>query len=306
MNLSRRDVLAAGAASLLPLKALGALEPPQKTLRVAHMTDFHVQPELHAAEGMAKALEHAMGRKPGLILAGGDLIMDGFAQTEARTKLQWELFTKISRDHAGVSIHPAMGNHDVWGWNKKDSHTDGSERLWAKKWFTDLFHLERTYYSFDKGAWHFVVLDDIALTPDGYNGMVGPEQREWLADDLAKTKKPTVVLSHIPILSVTGLAGGYDQAKGEWNVGGSTMAKDSNELRALFFKNKHVKIALSGHTHVLDRVDFDGVSYLCGGAVCGAWWKGNNGNTKPGYRLLDLHSDGSFDERYVPWGWKPA
>ena len=48
------------------------------------------------------------------------------------------------------------------------------------------------------------------------------------------------------------------------------------------------------------------MTYLCGGAVSGNWWKGPIGLFKPGYRVLDLHNDGTFDERFVEWGWKAS
>ena len=273
------------------------------TIRVAHMTDFHVQPELNAPKGMAMALDHAHALKPDLILGGGDLIMDGFAQDEARTALQWKLFQKIAKAHIHVPVHYAIGNHDVWGWNKKDSHTTGSEAEWDKKWFLDALGYQNTYYSFDHGAWHFVVLDNILLTPDGYNGMLGDAQREWLDADLAATKKPTVLLTHIPMLSVTTLANSYSTQSGEWNVGGDSMTKDLDDLFKLFAKHRHVKLALSGHEHMIDRVDFKGVTYLCSGAVCGSWWNGPNDGFDPGYRLLDLHEDGTFEEKMLFWGW---
>jgi 3',5'-cyclic AMP phosphodiesterase CpdA len=307
---SRRQLLlAAGAAATgLLVQPAMALAPKRRALRVAHMTDFHIQPELAATEGSAKALRHAMGQKPkvDLILAGGDLIMDAYAQTEARTKTQWDLFTKVTKAETNVPIKPCMGNHDVWGWNKKDSNTTGSERQWGKRWFTDLFELPKPYYSFDQAGWHFVVLDNILLTPDGYNGLVEPEQMEWLKQDLQSTNKPTVVTSHIPILSITSLAGAYDKTKGDWTVGGNLLTKNSDDLRALFGQHKHVKIALSGHIHMVDRVDFSGVSYMCGGAVCGAWWNGANGGFNPGYRVLDLFDDGSFETQYIEWGWKKS
>lgn len=267
------------------------------------MSDFHVQPELGAEKGMALALQHAMKQKPDLVLGGGDLIMDAFAQTEARTKLQWSIFTRLMKEHCKMPYKCTLGNHDVWGWSKKESQTDGSERLWGKKWFTDLLGYPNTYYSFNQGGWHFVVLDNIFLTPDGYNGVIEPAQMEWLAGDLASTKLPTLVLTHIPLLSITPVVGAYDPAKGEWNVGGNVMTKNLKDIQALFRKHAHVKIALSGHTHLLDRVDYDGVSYMCGGAVSGAWWQGNNANTPPGYRVLDLAADGTFQEKYMAWGW---
>lgn len=305
--LSRRGLLLGGSASVLGVAAPALAIGKPRPLRVAHMTDFHVQPEAGAERGMAKALDHMMALlpRPDLILAGGDLIMDAFAQTEARTKLQWGLFSRLMKDHTNLPSFPVLGNHDVWGWNKKDSQTDGSERLWAKRWFADQFQLSKLYYSFDKGPWHFVVLDNILLTPDGYNGFVEAEQMDWLAQDLATTTKPTLVISHIPILSITSVAEGYSKETGEWNVGGNLMTKNTDDLRALFAKHPHVKVALSGHTHMVDRVDYAGVSYLCGGAVCGAWWNGNNAGFPPGYRIIDLHANGTFTEKYLAWGWTP-
>ncbi len=38
--------------------------------------------------------------------------------------------------------------------------------------------------------------------------------------------------------------------------------------------------------------------------MCGAWWKGAYQECEPGYALVDLYSDGSFDNRYVRFGWK--
>ena len=53
-----------------------------------------------------------------------------------------------------------------------------------------------------------------------------------------------------------------------------------------------------------DRVDFQGVSYLCNGAVCANWWKGRHQECDEGYALLNLFDDGSFEHEYVAFGWK--
>lgn len=303
--LSRRDALASGAASLL-LPSLASAAGRKRTLRVAHMTDFHCQPELGAATGTERAMRHAMTQRPDLVLVGGDVVMDGFSQTEARTKLQWDLYRERERSILKAPIAHALGNHDVWGWNKAASGTTGDEPRWGKKWFLAEFGQEHPYRSFDQGAWHFVVLDTLLQTPDGYNGFLDEEQMAWLKDDLAKTRKPTLVMSHIPLFSITPVATAYDPKTGDWTVGGNMMTKNVDAIREVFAANPHVKIALSGHTHLLDRVDYAGVSYLCGGAVCGNWWKGPYGSFPPGYRILDLDDDGSFTEKYVPWGWHEA
>jgi 3',5'-cyclic AMP phosphodiesterase CpdA len=306
-SLSRRDALV-GALSVAATAALPHLSvaKARRILRVAHMTDFHIQPEGGAPKGMAMALQHAMKQKPDVILTGGDLIMDSFAATESRTKEQWDLYVKLIRDHTQGPVLHCLGNHDVWGWNKKASNTTGSEAKWGKRWFQDLFGYERTYYAQDFSSWRIVVLDNILETPDGYNGVVDPEQMDWLEEELGKSKKPTLLLSHIPILSITPVVNGYNSDTGEWNVGGNLMTKNSNALRAMFRRHPHVKAALSGHMHMVDRVDYDGVAYLCGGAVSGAWWNGPNSGFEPGYRLIDLHDDGTVEAKYVAWGWTKA
>lgn len=306
-SISRRSLLATGGAAALALsapKALTAVVKPRK-LRIAHMTDFHVQPELRAGEGMAKALRHAMDAKPQLLLTGGDLVMDSVGQDEARTKLQWDLFTRVLRDNSAIPAHHTPGNHDMWGWNKKASNTTGSEARWGERWFCETFGYKKPYNSFDFGAWHFVTLDNVFETPDGYNGRIDDEQMEWLKEDLESTRKPTLIVSHIPLLSITPVVTGYDNQKGEWTVGGSVMTKNLDAIRKLFAENPHVKLALSGHMHMVDRVDYQGVTYLCGGAVCGNWWKGPHQGFEPGYRIIDLHDDGKFEEQYHAWGWKP-
>ena len=72
--MSRRDLLAASAAGiLLPSLALAAPNPKRKrSLRIAHLTDIHVQPENGAPKGMEAAIEHAQGQKdkPGLLFTG--------------------------------------------------------------------------------------------------------------------------------------------------------------------------------------------------------------------------------------------
>lgn len=304
MPISRRDLLVAGAGSILPVSTLTG-ESKQRRLRVVHFSDVHIQPELNAVDGTAKAWRHVMSQrpKPDLVLVGGDMVMDAWASDKARTQLQWDLYKRVLKDGTDLPVHHTIGNHDIWGINKGASNTSGKEGLWAKRWFLDEFGYSKTYHSFDFGDWHFVILDNVLITPDGYNGFVDGEQMDWLKEDLSRSVRPTLVVSHIPLLSITGIADGYDAKTGEWNVGGNLMTKNVDEIRRLFADHPHVKVALSGHIHKVDRVDYQGVTYLCGGAVCGNWWKGFNDGFPPGYRILDLESDGGFAEKYVPWGW---
>jgi predicted phosphodiesterase len=111
------------------------------------------------------------------------------------------------------------------------------------------------------------------------------------------------LLSHIPILSASAFLFA-EQKNNAFHYGCALVHTDCVKLKDLFAKHPNVKLSLSGHLHTLDRVDYNGVSYLCNGAVCGAWWKGRHKDCDEGYAVLDLYNDGSFDHEYVKYGWK--
>lgn len=284
-------------------------KPRKRSIRLAHLTDVHVQPELHANEGLAACLKHlaAQNDKPQLVLTGGDHVMDSFEQDEPRTKLQWEIWTKTLKDECGLPVRSTLGNHDVWGWKKGKSKTTGDEPRWGKKWACETLGFERPYYSYDKAGWHFIHLDSIFPENDGYVARLDDEQMAWLRDDLKKTdaKTPTLIISHIPIVTICPALIGKDETDvKDIKVSGSQMHRDSKQLCKLFLEHPNVKVCLSGHLHLNERIDYNGVSYLCNGAVCGNWWKGKREQTDNGYALVDLYDDGTFENTYVTYGWE--
>jgi 3',5'-cyclic AMP phosphodiesterase CpdA len=179
--------------------------------------------------------------------------------------------------------------------------------------------LAKPYYSFDQAGWHFIMLES-QQPGDGTNGSRAPyiallddEQFDWLKTDIqaVPATTPVMVLSHIPIMSAAAVwASRRKDEHDSRMVANTIMHSDADKLINLFRHHPNVKVALSGHLHLLDRVDLDGVSYLCNGAVCGEWWKGYRvpvkGVTKgiaPGYAMLNLYNDGSFDCEYKGYGW---
>src|SRR5688500_11461566 len=62
----------------------------KRALRLAHVTDVHVQRERGADEGLAKCLRHIRELKdpPDLILGGGDGVMDAFATPAQAARVQ--------------------------------------------------------------------------------------------------------------------------------------------------------------------------------------------------------------------------
>lgn len=306
---------------------LGAEKPRKRAVRIAHITDTHIEPELRAPEGVAACLTHIRDRKYGakfggglsddpvdLILHGGDMVFDAGDVGAARTKEQWDLFTKAVKDNWTGPINYALGNHDIFGLNKTKSGTTGEEPNWGKRWAMDLLGIRGAantdpkafgaYYSFDQNGWHIVVLDSVQVEPNGYFGGLDDAQFAWLKGDLALNKmRPTMVLSHIPLLTVTVLDRPLND-KRERVVHPALMCIDFDRIKKLFLENPQVKLCVSGHMHLIDRVDYNGVSYCCNGAVCGNWWKGPHRECKEGYAVVDLYDDGSFDNQYVEYGWK--
>jgi 3',5'-cyclic AMP phosphodiesterase CpdA len=306
-QVTRRNVLQAGAiagAGLLATPALAGEPSRPKPLRVAHLTDMHVQPERRAAEGYLAALESLSRHDPpvDLIVTGGDHVMDATAQTLDRAKVQWDVYDRIIAQ-TKLPVRPVLGNHDIFGWGTPQVSQDtvGYGRAMA----LDRLKMDRAYYSFDAGGWKFIVLDSITRRGSTYLGELGPQQAEWLKGELSSAGgRPVIVFSHIPILSVCVFFDGAERLGAEaWNVPDSWMHRDARALVELLSRHK-VKVAASGHIHLVDRADYRSITFLCNGAVSGNWWKGPCQQFPEGYALLDLWADGSFEHRYVSYGWK--
>ncbi len=279
----------------------------KRALRIAHLTDVHIQPEREAAKGFAACLHHVQSLKdrPDLILNGGDAIMDAFAVGRDRTKQQWDLWHNVIRTDCSLPVESCIGNHDVWGWNKTKSECTGAEDRYGKKWALEAMKLPERYRSFDRAGWHFIVLDSVFPSGEGYVGKLDEPQYEWLVDNLKKTPSdtPILILSHIPILSACVFYDGELENKDGWSVPAAWMHTDTRRLKDLFFKHRNVRVCLSGHLHLVDRVDYNGVTYLCNGAVSGNWWKGTHQECEAGYAVVNLYTDGTFDREYIPYGW---
>jgi Icc protein len=324
--------LGLGAASS---PALAVPESRRRSVSIAHLTDMHVQPERKGAEGLAACLKHIMNlkQKPDMIVVGGDMIMDSFEADDARTKQQWDLFTAAFRENTNLPVKYCLGNHDIWGWDKTKSKTTGSEPGWGKQRAMDILKMSAPFYSFDQGGWRIIVLDSVQPRGEGYIGRLDPEgvnqdaegtQFQWLARELAATpsRTPVCVVSHIPILCAGNMISDGRMSENGMQIGAASQLTDVHKIVDLFSRYPNVKLCLSGHIHLNDRIDFQGVTYLCNGAVSGAWWRGReayrkilNERAKPGdpirpyrsdegYALVDLFTDGSFAYVYVKYGWQ--
>jgi Icc protein len=329
---------------------------PQRVARICHFTDSHIRPEHNAVAGVEAAFRHlaAQPDRPDVVLMGGDMIMFSMDREEALVARLWDLWRRVTADHCPFPVRYCIGNHDVWGWHRAASRTTGREPRWGKKWWCEVVGCDRTYQSFTlgpagAGGWKVLVLDSIQPYENSYEGRLDDEQYAWLEGELATAGAGTnvCVVSHIPIWSVGMLAcdarpisaedaaqlgrlGGPASALGGSRAGivyGRGAAHmDAHRLTALFARHPGVRLALSGHIHIVEQIHYQGVTYACSGAVSGAWWRGPAANkarirerARPGdvpaedrpdravegYALIDLYRDGTSRFQYVPFGWVP-
>jgi hypothetical protein len=175
-----------------------------------------------------------------------------------------ELFPDYDKaiKEAGVSFFQAKGNHDM------DYRLGGNETsaITFKKMYGP------TYYSFNRGKAHYVVLDDVFYLGKEreYKGHITQEQLDWLEKDLSFVPKDRllIVCLHIPV-----------------HNGVDNRAELYNLLKP--FSKCHI---MSGHTHYNRNVITDGIFEHNHGTVCGAWWTGPicEDGTPDGYGVYEV------------------
>jgi 3',5'-cyclic AMP phosphodiesterase CpdA len=289
-----------------------ATPPPAKqksrVLRIAHMTDFHVQPEGIAPIGMERALHHAQNQidPPDIILNTGDSIMDALEASESSAVGQWLTYNSVLKAECSLPVIHAIGNHDVWGWDVTDS-TVSNDPLYGKEMALERLALANRYYSFDRAGWHFIVLDsthprnEVSAYP--YIGKLDDEQFDWLTQDLQAVPQsvPICIASHIPIIAACEYFDGPNEKSGNWVVPAAWMHLDARKLSNLFARFRNIRLCLCGHTHQREVLEYKNIQYQTNGAICGNWWEGWYLGFPPAYVLVNLYDDGSVDSVFVPY-----
>jgi len=233
-----------------------------------------------------------------MVLNGGDIVFDMNKENIATINAQWQLWHSLIKNECSLPIHYCIGNHDIW-WLENSR----KDVFYGKKYALNQLKLPLPYYSFSNAGWLFIVLDSVHLDVDDtwYIGKLGDVQLAWLQQQLENNtaNMPVCILSHIPILTATLMV--EDDIVNKWEFLGGDMHTDVAKIINLFNRFPQVKLCLSGHIHLRDKVVYNKQTYICNGAVSGAWWNGNKRETPPGYGLLNLYADGSFMEEYVPY-----
>jgi 3',5'-cyclic AMP phosphodiesterase CpdA len=305
--ISRRSLLTGfagftGSVALSASPLLSIANSGRRGFRFVHLCDIHIQPELGATDGTNLAIQKLLQLRPrpDFVITGGDHVMDVLSVPGTRADLQFKLLNEAFKP-LEMPVHHIVGNHDCFGWSSSSPITETDPR-YGKKLFEEKVIESSTYRSFDYGGVHFILLDSIQTQPNrDWTLAVDDHQLSWLQGDLAKTPltTPVIVVIHGPVLSaITQLT-----AKTLTAPDAGTICSNGHEVRDLW-KAHNVKAVLQAHTHIVESVDFLGVHYVTGGAVCGEWWKGPRLGVIPeGFMVYDV-TGSDLKYTYVPTGWK--
>jgi len=195
----------------------------------------------------------------------GDLVFD-----------KLELFKEYNQSIQmyDIPFFQVVGNHDMDFGGRSDSTTTGTFKG----------HFGPTYYSWNRGEVHYVVLDDVFYLGVGtkYIGHIPEEQLAWLEQDLKLVEKGKTVVVSLHIPSYTGAVTRYPDR----DTLGGTVSNREHLYRMLEGYNAHL---MSGHTHFNDNMINGHVYEHCHGTVCGAWWSGPicHDGTPNGYAVYE-------------------
>ena len=247
----------------------GLAPSPQKASTefvFVQITDIHLDTAVEHLALFEQAIEEVNEIAPAFVVATGDLVSSGDTATISQASQWFDAYSSL----AGSFVMPtynALGNHDVVGIHcEQPPDTDPG---YNEQTYRD--YLGPTYYSFDWGSYHILVLDPNEFV-DGHQVYRIPDrQLEWLQQDIAHREgKPLLVFFHEPTPS--------------WE----------NRTETLALLKQHGTVAMfSGHWHQDILIDSQGIPEQVTGALCGEWWFGPCPDGKPpGYRIVSINADG--------------
>jgi alkaline phosphatase len=206
-----------------------------------------------------------------LILDLGDSVDEAETVEEERSHLYQ---VKDVLESVGVPVHFLIGNHDVAEMTKSE--------------FLEVIGHRSSYYSFDIGDVHVVILDS-NINADGTDfsagnfewddAWVGAEQIQWLKDDLAAAgDRSSLIFCH-------GVLNDLYRPRGGLN---GHVVRDASEVRHVLETQGAVKGVFMGHHHSGGQVVVNGIPYV----TLKAMTEGSVAEEHNAYAALSLYASG--------------
>jgi hypothetical protein len=245
-----------------------------------HQFIIWADPQVANAKDVEKMMTQSVPDVQKLVAAANGALMHGITVGD----IVWdklELFADYDKavGQMGIPFFQCLGNHDM---DYRKGGDETSDDTFQKTYGP-------TYYSFNRGQVHYVVMDNVRYLGKEreYDGFFQQHQLDWLKKDLelVPQEKLVVLCVHIPVHSGT---------------------KNNADLYTIL-GNRKVHI-MSGHTHYHVNAIKGNIYEHNHGTVCGAWWTGPicGDGTPSGYGVYKVkgtelswhyHSTGQ-DENY--------
>lgn len=157
----------------------------------------------------------------------------------------------------GIPWYNVLGNHDI---NYDVDTDDQSDETWERIYGPN-------YYSFDHGAVHFLVLDNVQWKREGergaYSGGFGEKQLAWVKKDLERVPKNQLIVAtmHIPLANTSDREAFFD-----------------------LISDRPYTLSVSAHTHYQEHIFYgkeqgwkgkDKHHHVVNVTTCGSWWQGS-------------------------------
>jgi len=216
---------------------------PERTFHTAPATGdvvrFAVYGDMrggHAVHG--RIVESILADAPDFAVVTGDLVMRGSDEAD------WQRFFHVSGELlARVPFYPAVGNHDLGRSGDEQrsigeifSFPSGPSRPDGAHW-----------YSFDVAGVHFSMIDS--------NAYESEEQLSWLRDDLAAARRAGARALFAAV---------HDGPYSRGLHGGNRVAR---ERYAPLLARAGAVMLFSGHDHIYQRGEVDGLRYIVSGGA---------------------------------------
>lgn len=263
-------LLGAGAVVSQPLLLLA--DDAQRRVRIGMVTDLHYADKPAAGSRyyretlakLAEAGEQFQKEKPDFVVELGDLI-----DAADSVEVEKQYLATINKEFAALpgDKHYVLGNHCV------DTLT--------KEEFLGEVGQKASFYSFDAGGFHFVVLD-ACYRSDGKpygrknskwtDANIPKEQVEWLQADLHTATGKTIVFTHQRL-----------DVRNDYGV------KNAEQVRNVLEDSGKVVAVFQGHSHKNDLKNINGIHYCTLVAMIEGSGAENNG-----YSLMDVFDGGTI------------
>ncbi len=274
-RLGRRAFLSGGVLVLSAAAVNDSLllaQPQPSGLKVGLITDLHYADKAPAGsrhyretpDKLAEAAGEFGKHRPDFVVELGDLI-------DAADSVPAELsyLKRIDRDFAGICKHRhyVLGNHCVHTLRKQE--------------FLESVGQKKSYYSFDAGRFHFIVLDSCFRSdgePYGRKNFqwtdpnIPAAEVDWLRADLKATSRKTVVFAHQRL-----------------DVGNAYGVKNAAAVRKVLEASGKVLAVFQGHSHKNEHREIGEIHYCTLVAMVEGAGPEHNG-----YSMMSLADDGTI------------